>query len=73
MLPDAYTLVLIANRLEKPIDVFIPKMYRKAQPQEGELSNVEKELITQFRRILDRDTKELVFRQVKAAASARAE
>lgn len=70
MLPDAFTLVQIANRLEKPIDYFIPEMYRKAQPlEEGELSNLEKELIIQFRRIWDREMKELIMRQVKAAAN----
>lgn len=74
MLSGAFTLVLIANRLEKPLDYYIPEMYRKAQPlKEGDLSNMENELITQFRRIWDRETKELVIRQVKAAAGIQRE
>jgi hypothetical protein len=69
MLLDAYTLVLIANRLEEPIDCFVSEMYRKAQPlEEREISNLEKELIIQFRRISDRGTEELLIRQVEAAA-----
>lgn len=61
--------MLITNRLEKLINYLILEMYRKAQPlEEGELSNMEKELITQFRRIWGRETKEFILRQVKAAA-----
>lgn len=71
MLPNAFTLLLTANRLEKPLDYFIPEMYRKAQPlEEGELSNLEKELVAEFRRIWDRRTKELILRRIKAVADA---
>lgn len=69
MLPDAFTLIFLANRLKKSLDYFIPEIYRKAIVfQEGELSTLEKELLSQFRRITNEEIKKLAINQVRALA-----
>lgn len=69
MFPDAFTLILIANRLGKSLDYFVPGMYRTAiEYLDTDLSALEKDLIAQFRRVPDHDWQTLIIQNVKASA-----
>jgi len=69
MLPDAFTLIMISDRTRKPIDYFMPEIYRLNQElAEDELGPLEKDVLTQFRRISDPHTRKLILKQIKAAA-----
>lgn len=63
---NASTLLLLAYHLEKPLSYFFPEPYLHALEM-GELTNEEKELISQIRRLEHKEVPKLIA-QVKALA-----
>lgn len=66
MQPDAETLLTLSYYLKKPISYFFPKRYMP-EPEEDSLSEEEKSLLMEVRR-LDEDDLKRVIAQVRAIA-----
>jgi transcriptional regulator with XRE-family HTH domain len=66
MQPDAETLLLLSYHLKKPIDYFYPSPY-KPDPQPGELTEKENELIIHARRLNSDDFRKLIVQVIALA------
>lgn len=65
MMPDFGTIFLIANRLEKSVLYFVPPHYLKGTADyDGELTDLEKELLLNFRR-LDENEQKIAIKQIR--------
>ncbi|MEO1289373.1 MAG: helix-turn-helix transcriptional regulator [Chloroflexota bacterium] len=65
MMPDFGTIFLIANHLDKSILYFIPPHYlRNTADEDLELTDLEKELLVNFRR-LNEDEQKIAIKQVR--------
>lgn len=67
MMPDIGTVVLLASRLKKPIIYFIPPQYLRGTDNNPELSDIEKELLQNFRR-LNQEGQEIAIKQLRVLA-----
>lgn len=67
MEPDASTLVLLANVLQKPISYFIPEPWSGAISHRG-VTSEEQELLAEFSRIVSRKYRRGAIKQLKCFA-----
>lgn len=69
MLPDIFTLLLMAHALHKPLTYFIPILYKQRYlDTEEDLTPEEQELVIQFRRVWNGERRAIAISQVRALA-----